>query len=494
MRLQTKLLIFLASMAFLVGGLILFLSHRSVHTILVEEVAKRGLLKTKDLPTEAGSGFQTQSETAILPILQASLEQTGAIYAMALDPKGRVLAHTNVVETGKTYTDPATREALRSDQPGYREWEVDGQTVVDVSLPVWSTRQATTEEEFLLFGGKELKETTRLGTLRLGLPFHETLQTESRITTQIMWIMIIIGMIALGIFLIFTRKILRRVRLLIEGTEKISRGEYGALVPVLSEDELGVLTQSFNRMSEDLAQAHGHLENEVKLRTQELESVIYTMSHDLKSPVVSMQGMASILMEDYSNQFDEKGKHYVQRIIANANYMEQMIMDLLALSRIGRAHKAPEPVEVRSVIEKILDLNQERFSQKGIEIVVDPSLPHFHYDRTQATEIFQNLITNAAKFMGDQPRPRIEIGGRESGEWIEFYVKDNGIGIDPEYHDKIFGVFQRLKDVEVEGTGVGLCIVKKIVDLAGGKIWIESRRGEGATFFVRFPKTEKAKG
>lgn len=488
MKLQTKLLIFLAAMALLVGGLILFLSQRSVHTILVEEVAKRGLLKTKDLPAEAVLGFQTQNEGAILPILQASLDETGAVYAIALDPNGRVLAHTNVVETGKTYTDRATLEALRSDQPGYREWKVDGQTVVDVSLPVWSARQATTEEEFLLFGGKELKETTRLGTLRLGLPFRETLQTESRITTQIMWIMVIIGMIALGIFLFFTRKILRRVRLLIDGTEKISRGEYGALVPVLSEDELGVLTRSFNRMSEDLAQAHGHLENEVKLRTQELESVIYTMSHDLKSPVVSMQGMASILMEDYSTQFDEKGKHYIQRIIANANFMEQMIMDLLALSRIGRAHKAPELAEVRSVIENILNLNQERFSEKGIEIVVDPLLPSFQFDRIQITEIFQNLITNAAKFMGDQLHPRIEIGGRESGEWVEFYVKDNGIGIDPEYHDTVFGVFQRLKDVDVEGTGVGLCIVKKIVDLAGGKVRVESRKGEGATFVVRFPR------
>jgi signal transduction histidine kinase len=494
MRLQTKLLIYLVSMAFLVGGLIIFLSHRSVHAILVEEVAKRGLLKAKDLPAEAVSGLQTQSEAAILPILQASLEQTGAVYAVAIDPKGRVLAHTNVVEKGKIYADSATQEALRSDQPGYRELKANGQTVVDVSLPVWSTRQATTEEEFLLFGGKELKETTRLGTLRLGLPFHETLPTEQRITTQIVWILIMTGMIGLGTSLIFTKKILRRVRLLIEGTEKISRGEYGALVPVLSKDELGVLAQSFNQMSDDLAQAHGHLENEVKLRTQELESVIYTMSHDLKSPVVSMQGMASILIEDYSDQFDEKGKHYIQRIIANANYMEEMILDLLALSRVGRPQQSPEPIEVRSVLERILDIHRERFEEKGIEVVIQPTLPHFLFDRVQSTEVFQNLITNAAKFMGDQPHPRIEIGGRESGEWVEYYVKDNGIGIDPEYYDKIFGVFQRLKDVEVEGTGVGLSIVKKIVDLAHGKLWIESRRGEGATFFVRFPKKEEIEG
>jgi light-regulated signal transduction histidine kinase (bacteriophytochrome) len=240
-----------------------------------------------------------------------------------------------------------------------------------------------------------------------------------------------------------------------------------------------------------LDRAHTHLEKEVKLRTQELESVIYTISHDLKSPVVSMQGMASILMEDYSNQFDEKGKHYLQRVIDNANYMEQMIIDLLALSRVGRAQKAPQLAEVQSVVERILDIHREHFARKGIETIIHP-LPHFLFDRTQITEVFQNLITNAVKFMGDQPHPSIEIGGKESGEWVEFYVKDNGIGIEPEYHDKVFGVFQRLKEVEVEGTGVGLSIVKKIVDLAHGKIWIESRKGEGATFFVRFPKPMEA--
>lgn len=490
MKLQTKLLIFLISTTLLVAGLIVFLSHRSVHTILLEEAAKRGLLKTKGLPAETVSGFQTESEKIILPMLQASLEQTGAVYAMALDPNGRVLAHTNVIEAGKIYTDPVTRNAIRSDQPGYRELEVNDQTIVEVSLPVWSIRQATTEEEFLLFGGKELKETTRLGTLRLGLPIQDTLQIEKRITVQIVWILVVTGGIALGVSLVFMRKVLLRVQLLIEGTGRISRGEYGALVPALSKDELGVLAHSFNQMSEDLAMAHEHLENEVKIRTQELESVVYTISHDLKSPIVSMQGMASILMEEYSGQLDEKGKHYLLRVISNANYMEEMIIDLLALSRIGRAHNAPEPADVRTIIEKVLDLHRERFEKQGIEIVVDPALPHFTFDRTQLTELFQNLITNAAKFMADQSHPRIEIGGRETGEWVQFYVKDNGIGIDPEYHEKIFKVFQRLKEVEVEGTGVGLSIVKKIVDLAHGKVWVESQKGEGATFFVRFPKQE----
>src|SRR5579884_515746 len=249
----------------------------------------------------------------------------------------------------------------------------------------------------------------------------------------------------------------------------------------------GVLIVIFN-LNRRLAHINRTLESEVTVRTSELESFVYTVSHDLKAPVVSMHGMATLLMEGHPDRLGEEERHYVERIIANATYMEELIHGLLILSRIGKKRDQPEPVELRAVIAQILDIQKERFAEKKIEVVIQPSLPPFVFDKTALTQIFQNLITNAAKFMGDQPHPRIEIGGKMLTETIQFYVKDNGIGIDPEYHEKIFGIFQRLKEVEVEGTGVGLSIVKKIIDLAGGKVWVESKRGEGATFFVELPR------
>ena len=207
-----------------------------------------------------------------------------------------------------------------------------------------------------------------------------------------------------------------------------------------------------------------------------------------------MQGMASLFMERYGRQIEPKGKHYLDRIIANANYMEDLINDLLSLSRIGRKPENPELSDTHHIIREIVDIHLERFQSRGIEMRIDPNLPHFRYERGHLTHLFQNLITNAAKFMGDQPQPKIEIGGKEGPDWVEFYVRDNGIGIDPCYFDKIFAVFHRLKEVSVEGTGVGLSIVKKIVELGGGKIWLESRKGEGATFFVRLPKGTRSAG
>jgi signal transduction histidine kinase len=237
-------------------------------------------------------------------------------------------------------------------------------------------------------------------------------------------------------------------------------------------------------LNKKLAEANRNLGKKV----EELEAFVYTVSHDLKSPVVSMQGMASIFKEDYGNKIDVKGRFYIERIIANAGFMEDLIQGLLLLSRAGRRSEKMEMASVKKVIQDILMINQESFEKKQVEVIVEENLPDTLFERTQLQQLFQNLISNAVKFAGDQPFPKVIIGGRFHKEWIEYYVRDNGIGIDPSYHQKVFGVFQRLEDLPVEGTGIGLSIVKKIIDLGGGKIWIESQKGEGATFFFTLPK------
>jgi signal transduction histidine kinase len=220
----------------------------------------------------------------------------------------------------------------------------------------------------------------------------------------------------------------------------------------------------------------------------ELESFVYTVSHDLKTPVISFHGMASILMENYAEKLDEQGRHYLQRLIANASFMEKLIADLLELSRIGRRERQLERIQTEKIVAAVLDQCDEVMQRRKIEVRVLSPLPDIFFDRTLLMQVFLNLISNALKFMGDQSRPKIEIGGREEEKFAEFYVKDNGIGIDSQYHDQVFGVFQRLKDIDVEGSGVGLSIVKKIVELAGGKVWVESKKGGGAAFFFRLPR------
>lgn len=142
------------------------------------------------------------------------------------------------------------------------------------------------------------------------------------------------------------------------------------------------------------------------------------------------------------------------------------------------------------MIEEILKIHNESFQEKKIEVVLQSDLPSVTLDHSELTHLFQNLITNAAKFLGDEPHPRIEIGGKAAEKEVAFFVKDDGIGIDPAYHEKIFDVFHRLHDVNVEGTGAGLAIVKKIIHSNRGKIWLESEKGKGTTSFFRLPRTD----
>lgn len=227
---------------------------------------------------------------------------------------------------------------------------------------------------------------------------------------------------------------------------------------------------------------------ELEAKNAELDSFAYSVSHDLKAPLVTIEGLAGVLLEDYGSQLDERGAHYLQRLQANARQLERLIGDLLALSRIGREARSPEEVNLADLVDglqaELAGLIQARGVKINIREVVD-----LWGIRTQIEQVFSNLLSNAIKYAGENASPSVEIGAIDRGDLIECYVRDNGIGIDPAYHSKIFEIFQRLKEVEAEGTGVGLAIVKRIVEAAGGRIWVESAKGQGAAFYFTWPKS-----
>lgn len=220
----------------------------------------------------------------------------------------------------------------------------------------------------------------------------------------------------------------------------------------------------------------------------ELDAFVYRVSHDLKAPVVSIYGMASILTEDYQELLGEQGRHYLGRLMANAGFIERLIDDLLTYSRVGRKESNREEVQTEGLVQNVLSRFSKEISERKIDVKIRSPLPNLYFNRTQLDQLFSQLIGNAVRFIGDRPHPAIEIAAAASEGAVTFSVRDNGIGIDPQYHELIFGVFERLKEIESDGTGIGLALVKKIVSLAGGKVWVESKRGEGATFFFRLPR------
>ncbi|MBI2218883.1 MAG: hypothetical protein HYU51_16480 [Candidatus Rokubacteria bacterium] len=223
-----------------------------------------------------------------------------------------------------------------------------------------------------------------------------------------------------------------------------------------------------------------------KAQNAALDSFVYSVSHDLKAPLVAVQGMAGALAEDCAGQLDELGRHYVERLQANVEQMERLIQDLLTLSRVGRDGRTPGSVDLAEVVEDVLAEVGEPIRTRGIKVTVG-ELPELWAIRVQLEQVMRNLLGNAVKFIGDAATPAVEVGATRRPDGWECWVCDNGIGIDPAYHEKVFEIFQRLGEVEVDGTGVGLAIVKKIVDGAGGRVWVESAKGCGATFRFTWP-------
>src|SRR6185503_4847009 len=226
--------------------------------------------------------------------------------------------------------------------------------------------------------------------------------------------------------------------------------------------------QQLNTDLEIRAREHQQLISELTTKNAELERFTYTASHDLRSPLVTIKGFLGYLELDAASGNVERLKGDTKRIANAVDKMGQLLDDLLELSRIGRIINAPETIPFVELVQQAIELTQGRLRQRGVRIELQPDLATVYGDKARLTEVLQNLLDNAAKYMGDQPHPLIEIGtrGEEAGQSI-FYVRDNGIGIEPEYREKIFGLFNKL-DARSEGTGIGLALVKRIIEYHGG--------------------------
>jgi len=223
---------------------------------------------------------------------------------------------------------------------------------------------------------------------------------------------------------------------------------------------------------------------DLEARNAELERFTYTVSHDLKSPIVTIQGFMGFLEKDVLSGDVERVRHDIQRIKTATAKMHKLLGELLELSRIGRLMNPPQEVPFASIIQEALANVDGQLNNGLISVSFPLDLPTVYGDKARLVEVVQNLLDNACKYMGDQPNPHIEVGCEtgSAGEMI-FFVRDNGMGIDPKYHQRIFGLFDKL-DPKTEGTGVGLAVVKRIVEVHGGRIWIESDGlGQGSMFY-----------
>jgi len=224
---------------------------------------------------------------------------------------------------------------------------------------------------------------------------------------------------------------------------------------------------------------------ELEAKNSELERFTYTVSHDLKAPIITIRGFLGLLEKDALAGDADQLQADMARIVEATDKMRRLLDELLELSRIGRMMNPPQAISFEIIVREALELVRGSLETRGVAVQVAVGLPTIYGDRTRLVEVVQNLVDNAVKFVGVQPQPRIEIGqaGTDDAGKPILFVQDNGSGIDPKYHDTVFGLFSKL-DAKSEGTGVGLALVKRIVEVHGGRIWAESEgKGKGTTFF-----------
>jgi signal transduction histidine kinase len=279
-----------------------------------------------------------------------------------------------------------------------------------------------------------------------------------------------------------TKIISNRIMTMVRLADKISKGDYKTKLVDTEKDELSKLSSSLNVMAGTIDRNITELER----KNKELDQFAYVVSHDLKAPLRGIENASRWIEEDMAQSLPANIQEYLRMMRTRVHRMENLINGILDLARIGRTKRMDELVDTRQLVLEILD---SIGVPAHFKVQIPDKMPHIYTIRIYLEQVFSNLISNAIKY-NDKPEGLIVIKSSESSQYYSFSVTDNGPGIDPEYHDRIFVIFQTLQERDaVESTGVGLAIVKKIVERQGGTITVDSEPGKGSTFTFNWPKT-----
>jgi len=369
-------------------------------------------------------------------------------------------------------------------------------------------------ERGLLIGFQPVEEagSQRLGTLYLASDLkaiYDTFRLSGVIGVAVMAIALLAAYLLSPVL---QRTISQPILALAETARAVStRQDYSVRAPKLGADELGVLTEAFNQMlgriedqKNELQRYAAGLEQRVEERTHELQerneslrrnaaellaanteldAFAYSVSHDLRAPLRSIDGFSQILLEDYATRLDEAGRESLHRVRAASQRMGTLIDDLLKLARVTRAEMRTEVVDLSGMARDIAAELQRTTPERQVEFAIAPGLKA-RGDARLLRVALDNLFRNSWKYTAKQPGPRVEFASVDANGGQAFMVRDNGAGFDMKYADKLFGVFQRLHSAaDFEGTGVGLATVRRIINRHGGRIWAEGAVDQGATFY-----------
>jgi signal transduction histidine kinase len=352
-----------------------------------------------------------------------------------------------------------------------------------------------------------------IGYVRVGVSMEQYNEQTAAVTRTAAQVGAGLMLFAIPAAWLLVKRIFLPIRVLVSAAKRIAGGDLDSFVETQRPDVIGDLARAFNEMvqtvkgqqeelrkaNQKLGEANRDLEGKVDQRTLQLETAnkrlsveiaekedfLRAVSHDLNAPLRNISGMVTMLLMKKKAQLDEDTLHRLDRIKKNVEIETDLINELLELSRIKTRRQAMENVDIEAMVWELRGMFENDLKTREIHLIVDTQLPQLYCERARVRQIFQNLIDNAIKYMGEGQRKEIHVGCQIRLSEAEFYVRDTGLGIDADDVSKVFFVFRRGKNTaaqNVAGKGVGLASVKSIIETYSGKIWVESELGKGSTF------------
>lgn len=506
---------------FIVLGVIDLSKHKQLGE---EEFMKRGQVMAANLAYSSELGVFAEDDQLLESSLLGVIGDADVAYVFIYGEDGMLLATRGEmvsVDPGLTWdlSDQAKAQLLRDRQTFSKSVMVEGRRFVEFFAPIVS-QEGKTPDEFLIGPiGKAGRQRT-IGAVRLGLSLQAV---DAHIAALLRWrgglIVAFLVLSTLAIYVI-SRRITRPVKQLTDQAKKIADGFLDQVIPVDSRDEIGQLALSFNNMTwalkgnisekervlAELQDLNQTLEERIRQRTGEIEAIntqlreatrhksefLANMSHELRTPLNAVIGFSEVLLDRMFGDLNSKQEEYLHDIMASGQDLLSLINDILDISKIeaGRMELEPSTFDLPMLLDNTLKFIKERASRHGIQLVVeiDERLGDFTGDERKVKQVLLNLLSNAVKFTLDGGKISLNAGMTDS--LVEISVSDTGIGIAPENQQQIFKEFHQVGDEHVrkgEGTGLGLTLAKKFVELHGGRIWVESEVGRGSTFAFTLP-------
>ncbi len=425
---------------------------------------------------------------------QANLEKFLAMQATVLEAFEQWRDSVNTeVEDFDDEDEDCEFDVIETLEDQYEVMLADAKTILELHS---SGREGQAVEMFLRTAhdgpGDSFQETLREQIADEEDEVNEVLSRTNRQYVALRWISVsLVGLGFVSMVLLLAnvaRRIIGPLGRLSHATECVKQGDWDALSTIESRDEIGELARSIQDRVNDLRsemQEREKVESHLRTLNAELEQFAYVVSHDLKAPLRGIRNLVDWIISDYADKLDEDGQEQMTLLDSRVQRMHDLIEGILQYSRAGRWSGDEVAIDLDDLLPGIID---SLAPPAHIQVAIEDTMPTLQGNPTRISQVFQNLLSNAIKYM-DKPQGNIRIGCTAQDGFWRFHITDNGPGIAPEFHEKVFRIFQTLSAKDpFESTGIGLSVVKKIIQNHGGRIWIESEAGRGCTFCFTYPQ------